>query len=392
MGFAFITLVLVFYLYFKYLKCKSSAFAIILIIMGCLIVFFHPVTAFMLIIALLIMEFGRLLFDRIYVRRCGEISQANKISLILPLLFFVTLMLWIWEKASVWDNSIVSVAGWFHAELLKAPMTEKAAEAFDKIGLSTSGQLELFVRMFGHYFFYLGLSLIAIGAISRKCFISLNDDDRGIFQYSVFFFPATTIWLTDYVMPLTTLSSGRMIWLMTALFPTLVGLALYNIWGIERNEIEKETRGDVSLNNGKIVRELGVILIIIICSVIGIFAIHPSPLTLQANWATSYAMVDGQRWLLERGDPNINVLNSGTTSPGRYADALFGIGTTERNYPSAIRNEQNYDHFNYNLGYATFGESFEGNRYMILRDNFIKLLYTELYPKMEDLIQMIYTD
>ena len=309
-------------------------------------------------------------------------SHANNISLILPLLFFVTLMLWIWKKYWVWNYSIVSVAGWFHAELLKDPMTEKAAEAFEKLGLDTSGQLELFVGMFGHYFIYLGLSLIAIGAIARRGFVSPSDDNRGIFLYSVFFVPATAIWLTDYIMPLTTLSSGRIIWLVTALFPTFVGLALYRIGGLETNEIEKEIRGDVGLNSGKTVRELGVILIIIICSVIGIFAIHPSPLTLQANWATSYAMVDGQRWLLERGDPNINVLNSGTTSPGRYADALFGIGTTERNYPSAIRNEQNYDHFNYNLGYATFGESFEGNRYMILRENFIKLLYTELYPKM----------
>lgn len=379
MGFAFITTVLVFYLYFNYLNHKSVAFATVLIVTGCLIVFFHPVTSFMLIVALVVMESGKILFDRIFITGRGRISQVNQISLILPLLFFVILMIWIWAKYSVWSYSVSSVAGWFNAELLTKPMSEIALESFDKLGLSTLGILELFIRMYGHYFIYLVLSLIAIESIVRKCFISFSDDNHSIFLYSILFMPMTAIWLTDYIRPLTTLSSGRIIWFMTALFPTLVGLGLYRIGRMEIERVGKDTRGGFISDKGKTIGALSVILILIICSVIGIFAIYPSPLILQTNWASSYAMIDGQEWLLENGDPNVNVLTIGSPAPQRYADALWG--NTARKYPGADKNEQFQDHFNYHLGYTTFGQSIEGGRYIILRENYINLLYKQLYLK-----------
>jgi hypothetical protein len=381
MGFAFITTVLVFYLYFKYLNHKSVAFATILIVTGCSIVFFHPVTSFMLIVALVVMESGKIIFDRIFITGRGRISLVNQISLILPILFFVIFMMWIWAKYWVWNSSVSSVAGWFNAELFTKPMSEIAFESFDKLGLSTLGILELFIRMYGHYFIYLVLSLIAIESIVRKCFISFSGDNHNIFLYSILFMPMTAIWLTDYIRPLTTFSSGRIIWFMTALFPSLVGLGLYRIGRMETERIGKDTMGGFSTDKGKTIGALSVIFILIICSVIGIFSIYPSPLTSRTNWASSYAMSDGQEWLLENGDPNVKVLTLGSQAPHRYANALWG--TTARDYPGADKNEEQFpDHFNYHLGYTTFGQSIEGNRYIILRQNHIILLYKELYTTM----------
>lgn len=383
MGFAFITTILVIYLYLKNSRCKSSAVAIILTIVGLLMVFFHPVTAFMLIVALLIMESGKLFFDKKCTNKEMATYQTNQLSVVLPILIFTALMLWIWEHFWVWNSSVYSVASWFNAELLSEPMTEKAAEAFGMLGLDSLDQLELLVKMYGHYIIYNGLSLAAVAAVARMCFISSGEDNweidhRELFLYSVLFLPVATIWLIDYARPLTTLSSGRIIWFVSALFPPLVGLTLYWILGTDTNKITKGVRDDSDSNMCKNARVFGVVLIVMACFVIGIFSIYPSPLTLRPNWSVSYAMVDGQEWLLENGDPNLKVLSLGGGLPRRYAHALWGTGTT-RNYPSVDQNEQFPDHFNYHLGHTKFGESFEGDRYMILREKYIVRLYTELY-------------
>jgi len=383
MGFAFITTVLVLYLYFKCLNSRSVAFSTLIIIMGCLIVFFHLITSFVLIIILLIMEFGKLFFNKVCIIRGAVEYKINYISFTISLLLFAILVLWVWEKFWIWNYSVQSISGWFHAELLVEPMTERASEAFDKLGLSTLGQSELFIKMYGHYFIYLVLSFIAISVILKKCFISLGDNELGIFLYSISFVPISAIWLTDYVRPLTTLSSGRIIWLAASLFPTLVGLGLYHTGRMEAKGTAKDSIDGLNSARGSIIRKLGIFLIIITCFAIGIFAIYPSPLTMRPNWAVSYSMADGQRWLLENGDSNVDAFILGSGSPYRYAQALYGDRVTAMSYRIENTNDQFPDHFNYHLGYASFGESIKGNRYIISRENYIKFLYNELYPKID---------
>lgn len=376
MGFAFITTVLFFYIYFRYCRYKSAEVMVILIITGILIVFFHPVTAFSLIIALLFMESGKLIFNRVCLSGRGDRSQVTQISLILPLLLFAALMLWIWEHFWVWNSSVKSVTGWFHKEMLVESMTDKSVEAFDLLGLDILGILELFVKMFGHYAIYAGLSLIAITAIAKRCLTSSNRNCREIFQYSIFFLPAMGIWITDYVRPLTTLSSGRIVCLVTALFPPLVGLALYKIGGMEREG------DDSSLYLWRNLRMLSIILILIMCFSIGIFSLYPSPLTLRSNWAASYEMYSSQKWLLEKGDSSVAVLGLGHTATYRYAHALWGAKISGRKaYPVQNLDEKIPDHFNYHLGYAMFSDSLEGDRYLLSRENYVVQLYTELYTE-----------
>jgi hypothetical protein len=380
LGFGFIIIILFLYIYFKHCICVSSNVAIILIISGILIVFFHPVTAFLLIIALLVMESGKPIFDRVCHTGRGETSP---ISLILPLLLFAAFLLWIWEHFWVWRCSVKSLTAWLHTEFLVEPMTEKATEAFDLLGLDILGQLELFIKMFGHYFIYVGLSLIAIIAIAKRCLSSSNRNCRELFLYSIFFLPVMGLWITDYVKPLTTLSSGRIIFLVTALFPPLVGLALYKIGGMEQKGIQKDKVDDSSSYMCKNLRSLIIILIITVCFTIGTFSLYPSPLTLRTNWAVSYGMEGGQEWLLEKGDSGVTVLSLGYTPTYRYAHALWGYGISEEKaYPVEKRHEKVPDHFNYHLGYAMFSESFDGDRYQITREDYILYLFTELYTEM----------
>lgn len=379
MGFAFIISILIFYLYFKYLENKTVGFAILILLLGILMAFFHPVASFSLIIAFLIMEFSKQLFDRLCINKSGQDrasrSLVSQMSFSFPFLFFIILMLWVWNHFQVWNRSISSVSGWFYNELLVEPMTQKAAESFGKLGLGFIGQGELFILMYGHYFIYMALSLIAVEEIAREFLHSPSKNTKSIYLLACFLLPAEAIWITDYFMPLTNLSSGRLICLVAALFPSFVGLALHKIGGANS---EKSVKNVSKVNKGKLIKAVSVALIIILCSLIGIFSIYPSPFTLRTNPAASYAMVDGNKWLLEQSNSCVGEINLGTQVPFRYADALYGVGS---NRPKVIVEENIADHFNYPR-YATLGESFEGDRYVIVRSNFIKMIYTELYPQL----------
>jgi hypothetical protein len=385
MGFAFMTFPLVLYLYLKYWKGKS-VFGIPLIILIVLMAFFHPVASLTLTIALLIMEASKPLFDRLYIgkRQRAHFSPSwiQQISLNPPLISFIILMLWIWQHYRVWDSTVLSVVSWFRAELLVKPMTERAKEAFETLGLGGIGQLELFIKMYGHHFIYLLLSLIAGIIIARKKLPLVNKDTMGIFLLYCFFMAAVALLLVDYVRPLTSLTSGRMIWLVTALFPPLVGLALFKIGGMEaKGNIESTKEPLHEFSRGKPAKAVGVGLVIAICSLIGIFSIYPSPFTLRPNPAVSYAHMAGENWLLEQGDPSVKAVGLGTGPLYRFADALWG--TQERNYPHEDIEDMSEgvgDHFSYDQ-YETLGESFAGDRYMMSRQEFIEIVYTDLYPQ-----------
>ena len=382
MGFAFITFPLIFYLYFKYLRSKSVSLAILLIVLVVLVVFFHPVASFLLTVALIVMGLSNPLVSRHYLSKAESghsfLAQTQQVSLSLPLISFITLMLWIRQNYSVWNSAVTSVIGWFGSELFVKPMTEMALEAFNKLGLGIIGQLELFVKMYGHYFIYAVLIIIAIIMLARGKLNLSHTNRRSIALYSGLFLLVAVACLIDYVRPLTTLSSGRITHLLPALFPPLVGIALYRIGKTKRNEGEAPPESPRRFHKGKAWRTMAVGLILTICSLIGIFAIYPSPYTYRSYWGVSHAEVSGANWLLEQGDPSIKAVALGTAPLRRFAHALWGTQVTD--YPREDRNEHVPDHFGY-TDCQTLGESFEGDKYVRTRERYIEVLYTELYPQ-----------
>lgn len=382
MGFAFITFPLIFYLYFKYSRGKSVSLATLLIVLVVLMAFFHPVASFMLIAALVVMELAKPLVNRYYPGKINParsfLPQPEQISLSLPLIAFIVLMLWIWENYAVWNSAVTSVASWFSAELFVKPMTEIALESFSKLGLSPLGQLELFVKMYGHYFIFALLSFIVIIMLGMRRLNLSPLNQRNIGLYADFFLLVAFVCLIDFVSPLTTLSSGRIMHLLPALFPPLIGIALYQTGKTRDNGREAPSESGRCLQKGKAWRSMVVALIIMVCSLIGIFAIHPSPNTLRPYWGVSHAEETGGYCLVEHGNPDTSVVGIATAPTYRYADALGGDQITD--YPRENKDEHVPDHFNY-AQYSTLGKSFTGDRYMLTREEVVEMLYTELWPQ-----------
>ncbi len=184
MGFALIFFPLILYLYFHHLKTKSARITVLLIILVVFMVFFHPVTSFILTAALLLMETGNL----IYRRFSNGKKEPSVFTAGLPMISFYALILWIWYRFYVWNSAVSSVAGWFNSELFVQPMTASAQESFNKLGLSISQQLLLIIQTYGHILVFLGLSMITILQMIRSKAVSGRENNREIFDLLLLLF------------------------------------------------------------------------------------------------------------------------------------------------------------------------------------------------------------
>lgn len=373
-GFAFITFPFFFYFYFKPQRETSVSLTFILILLVFQMVFFHVVSAFMLILAMVTMELVKPLFARLYNGKRGlTFSTPSSIrpSLNLPIMGLIVLLFWVWGNFDVWQGSVLSVASWFRDELLATPLTEIAWQSFRKLGLNLISQLGLFIKMYGHTFIYLVLSLMAVTMVMRKRAFPFVRDLRGVFLFSGFFLLAAAVWLVDYVRPLTSLHSGRIIHLVIALFPPLVGLALCRMVRVPAKNISGP-------GNGKLAWRITAATIVIVASLIGIFSIYPSPFIYQFNSMTNHAELEGVYWLLERKNPDIRVLSAGMEETRRYAQTLWGYEVSSHlradYYPS--------EHFGY-IQYRTIGEAVGGDGLMILRSEFLKSVYSGVWAKVD---------
>ncbi|RXG33521.1 hypothetical protein [Methanohalophilus sp. WG1-DM] len=376
MGSAFITFPLIFYLYFKRLNGNFININICLLICLYSMVFFHPVSSFVLIISMLIMEFGQKIIS-IDADNSFRISTFNKpsykISVIPSLILTISLILWIWTNYSVWNQTVSSVFSWFGNELLVEPMIGKAQEGFDKLGFSSLEIFFLFIKKFGHIFIYFALSIFAICIFFyNKISIGKKEKYSYLASYIIFFLMISVIWITDYVKPLTTLSSGRMIWIMTSLLPPLVGLAIYYFLHINKiHSLHIFQNQDIKNKY----RSYIVIFIFAICLLIGVFSIHPSPFVVASSSELSEGMIDGPIWLMNNGNLNINVTGAGNPEFRRVSSAIYG--NNYRHFPSWEGNV--LDHFGYGAN-NSIGQTLNGERYLILRPDYLLQLYRDLFP------------
>jgi hypothetical protein len=393
MGMAFLTFPLVFYLYFKYQKRRSFSCAILVVGLIILMTFFHPMPSLLLTVALVIMELSKLLYGKWYT---GGNSYASpplawwqRISLTLPAISLIVNMLWIWSHWAIWEHRVSTVASQFHGVFSQVPVTQMAQESFTTLGLGPLAVLDVFIKLYGHIFVYAVLSLIAVIIVARNRTASADDKDkRGLFLYSCFFLFAAALCLIDYVKPLTTLSSGRAIYLIVVLFPPLVGLTLYRI--ILKSSGNKGR--NEKPHGSKLARSLAAVVLIGFCFLVGILGTYRSPLIHQPNLHVTHAEFAGMKWLVERGSPEVWVTGPNyTPKPRRFASALEGTswGWQATNYPQWAGSDV-ADHFNYTR-YQTLGESLAADSYMPLGD-YITRLYTELwkpeiYPGMPEFSQ-----
>jgi hypothetical protein len=381
MGFSILLIPFILFLYFETLQSRNSAYGILLIIMIGILPMTHPVTAFIFMIFLLLLELVYFILRASNIRSGSHSSTSFSPFLLLPLISFLSFLIWVWYSPDIWNfiandlNKILSLQS-----LSQAPFQE-ATVGIQKLGLNLFEIGKLGFLFYGLSFIFFLLSIYAIIKIFKGEKSGINSRWM-ILLYMPIFLSATLFWVIDFFYPVTELASERMKFFLFALFPCLVGLGLYYL----HNHMSQDKspapssklirKGKTDHGSSKFLRVLFIPGVITVCFLLAFITLYPSPLIAQINDAITSANDDAMSWYFSYSDYNYGVLYHRIDPPKRYINTFFG---TTSNLPSIdSRDLSDFPHFNYNNG-TNFGELFRQDNYILLRESVIDYLYSGIY-------------
>lgn len=383
---------LMFYVYFKVSKEQSVSARVLLIILIIFMVFIHPAASFMLMAALIVMEIAKPFVKWLCDRQMGYLHSykpyVQKTFLGFIAISFIALLLWIWTNFAVWHSAVNNVVDWFHYQIMTVPLSAEALRAFSALDLGTYDIVKLFIMKYGVLFIYLILSMItSITLLRGKTFSRfIIEDTRSVFLLLCFFWVIVVLNLIDFVKPFSYLGSGRLTTLVAVLAPILVGLALYQICCAQpRNEKGHDRRLPPEHHRSPLFRAGVTWALVTVCSLIGIFSLYPSSLTLEANTALSYSEISGAKWQLQNGNPDLKVIPDRSIDETKLVSALWGADYLRSRKYSEFEIK---GHFSWDIGarfdyskYSTLAESAEGEAYLMLSEERLLSIYRHLYPQ-----------
>ena len=166
-GISFMMLPLIFYLYFNRNKVSYS---ILLVIYLILIPFSHPLTTIMLFVFFLTIELSKNLYYRKNLR--------YKISINSLLILLITFFTWI-STSYIFARSLSNLGHWIRGELYAPSGT--IVLSLDKLKLSLSERIILFLKMYGSELILISLSILACYILLKKFRSGSNYQDGNIF-------------------------------------------------------------------------------------------------------------------------------------------------------------------------------------------------------------------
>jgi hypothetical protein len=384
MGFAILLIPFILSLYFESIKSRKVAHGILLIIMIGILPMTHPVTAFIFVFFLLILELNNLFLRKFFnIRPDAHFpSGSNSFSpfLLLPLIAFLSFLMWVWHSSNIWTFIVNDLTKMLSLQALSQAPFQEATFGIQKLGLNLLEIGRVGFLFYGLSFFFFLLSMYAIINIFRGKETGINNRWM-ILGYVPLFLLATLFWIIDFFYPVTELASERMKFFLFALFPCLVGLGLYSLNNtlfhfkpFPSSKLKRKTKLEYTLS--KLFGLLFIPCIFTTCFFIAFLSLYPSPITLGVNDAITTANNDAMYWYFSHGNYRYEVLYHRIDPPRRYVNTFFGTASDVPNIDSEDLSD--FPHFNYNNN-TNFGELFKQDHYIILREGVIDFLYSGIY-------------
>lgn len=291
---------------------RKSAFKMLLIIFILFYPFFHPLTAFVLIITFI----GTYLLTIIYNKKFNLPFDRKKMATGPALIGSIVLIIWISTNYSFWNNNLHTVANWFIGEATTQVESKTISTIFEKLNMKLLDILELSVKMYGHVFIYLLFACLSGIMILKRIFLHKDEDEN--LRHIYFLLGWFSIYNLFFIFHMfsTVLSFGfwRIIAIVIVTTPIFIGYFI----GYLTNKI--------SVNFGISI----LIMVLFISSTIGIFNTFPSPYTMQTNQQITKSELVGMDWYYSNKDINSKDVN--IKSCFRFAHFILGFkNTNERN-------------------------------------------------------------
>ena len=353
---------IILFIYFKSVVRKSIAFSLLLILLLICSTFFHPLSAMVLMIYLIIIELSKVLYRRTITNKMlGQynltIARAN-LNLSPALILFISLFTWMVPFA-FFVNRLQGLDKWLSGEL-DIGRGEMLANRLMKAELDIGESVVLFFKLYGDIFIYGILAILAVILILTLYRKTICEWIWRIMALAGCFFISGLLFVLllfpNIIAPM------RILGFVSVCSTVLAGFVLYSYF---KRRVHYQSIA---------------VLVLAIAAIIGIFHTYNSPYTIQPNAQITHMEMEGYGWAITHGDQKASFLSFGISPINRFAEFTLGfhLVTEREDLPRKIFVQ---DHFNYGQ-YRTYGESLNEDIYMVV-DRASILAYTTLWTQID---------
>jgi len=359
---------LMLYLAFKiYHDVNNIKYYILLLLIGSLIVFYHPLVALMVILILGIMEITP------YILEKYQKSIQKKVNYSYTIFYMLTLFL-IWSSyliTLIWVMKPILGRLIFGDESVRSEL-QTNFDLLSKVMVDPMYLLKLILNVYGQWVILGFLSLISIGLILK----SMKDQKtESSFYKGVSIVGFITFLPLSIAMLFTNgnFDFGRVYCFALLFSLLLIPTGIY--LGIYRNP---DTR---SLSKKKIVILSGVFFIFFCITYFSIFNLYYSPTIKYANQHVPQSDYTGLNTFFSYRDDSLPVLELGPSS-FRFYDAIFGVAAERPNIYYYDKIMDPPDHFGYQN--ETLSRDFYSNLKYLILNNKGRESYPHVYPEFKN--------
>jgi len=338
------------YTFFKYCNDHTVGFGVMAFLLYASMPFMHIISSILLITISLVIFCFNWIASKIIPAGNSSAFSLRGINIIF--VAAIVLLVWEWKIPWLWKATVENVANLMTSRHEGKSMVAFANEVFGKLNMDITDRLLLFLTLYGHLAVVMLLAMLSFASI-----IFLKGKHvRNIQQttgFMLIFALAVIVQGIDYIRPLTTLTSGRFLYLILALVPVICCyfMALLVFYSPKMKPVVTTIL-------------LGIIII-------GIISVYPSPSTIRPNSWVSKGEYSLASFFFSHRNPayttegiNIHLINI------RFKDLFLG--------PDKERLAGNYEGMPEHFGYGQvrrLGENYQGNAYLPIS------CFDRIYPR-----------
>lgn len=365
-GWSLLYLPIFFFFYFKsWMNKNILQYTILYVILLILYPFFHPLSATMIMVMLLIIGLTKYLLDIIENKKI-DLKLLPNFQLTSILIELIIILSWTLSFKKYYPNIRILYHTYYSSTTSSSPnVIAGMTNTLNKININGIDLLELIVRVMGDDIIFLILSLVSFIILLKSNTKERRNHEHLLILIALTFFFGSmyAAYLFNIVPGIESFGSERLTAYLVIFTPISAGF-------VYKCLLEKR----ISLK-GFNITPLICLIIIISASIISIFSLYTSPYIMRPTPEVTEMDINGATWLLDY--KNLSIGCAGIMSPVfRLADGILGQDSASDRVdiedPASIP-----DHFNYTCK-TYLGNSYTEDKYSLIT-KFDTVIYNTIW-------------
>lgn len=347
-GWSVLLLPFLFYIYFKH---RNFPYSVLLVIILILYPFFHPLSSFLVVVSLGVLELSRWLFYRFLKPKAKIISRLLSQPLMIPILIELVIFLpWVlsfqqfhYNIQLMWRQITAGIG---------SDVIGQIDKSLDKVNVYGKDFIFLFIKMYGTTFVFIILALIGILLLWKEIRSGCISSKKYNLFYLSWMFLFYGLFYTYYLFGgpgSTALAGERILVYAEILTPQFAAFTLYRLF-------RKFYFNYLSYTS--------IICLVILVSSLSVVPLFFSPYIIQPNLQITHMDISGIAWFIDKKDRKIECANT-LSNPARIMQGIIGYVDASKRSDINRYIPQIPDHFGYHE-YSTLGDQYPQDKYVTI--------------------------